>query len=108
MNKEKIDAALKKLTEEAEKFGSDNDCMHYLSEYLMNKVTSDESADRILDESKSLKGLEKQIKDIARCKAKDNWACLDNTKVEAVADEYFGLSYSSSSTTNILDVTDYL
>ncbi|MDR1954309.1 MAG: hypothetical protein LBQ21_07575 [Clostridiales Family XIII bacterium] len=90
MSKEKIDTAIRRLTEEANK--KDTKPFYRFSELLIDRCVTDEIADLLLADDKTIAGADKKIAEEAR---KDG-GCIDDEAAHAILFEYFGLPASAS------------
>jgi hypothetical protein len=105
MDRELIDRACKKLTEEAAALKNGDPCKVMISEYLMDKVRDDASAGRILAEGKTLKALNGKMWSAAKERKAGNGAHVPDAELMQMADEYYGLDDRRGS---IIDITDML
>ena len=106
MSTEKMNAALEKLTKQATSLNDGDPCKVMISEYLMDKITNERIADIILDESKTLSELNKNLWDLARERKSGNGAFISDDELKQIADEYFGLNIQARA--NVIDLTDLL
>jgi hypothetical protein len=92
MSREKIDAALKKITDEAAALKEGDPCKVLISEYIENKLTNDRIADLILDESKKLSELNKSMWDVASGRKSGNGSYISDSELIQMADAYYGIN----------------
>jgi hypothetical protein len=104
MKSEKIDAALKKLTEEAAALSDGNPCKILISEYLMEKITSDRIAALVLAEDKNLEALNGKMWVRAREVKSGQGAHVPDIDLMRMADEYYGLTGPDSADNTVIDI----
>lgn len=107
MNKEKINAARAKLTEQAQKEGTE--LATFIEEHINEKLTTDEAAGKV--EGKNLSDLIEQITDTARKRAKKNCAAISSDEIARMADEFYGMNTIAGpekKTRKKLDVLDLI
>ena len=88
MNREKIHAARAKLTEQAQKEGTE--LATFIEEHINEKLTTDEAVEKV--DGKKLSDLIKQITDTARKRAKHNCAAISSEEIARMADEFYGIT----------------
>ena len=104
--KEKIQKAIDKIDQEAEKMGGATVrllCSHIIDHCLVN----DENADKVLDEGKSLKGCWDHITSNARKQAAGNCAAVPDDTVYEWAAGYYGFT-AEETKAEIIDLLDLL
>lgn len=105
-----IDKAIEKITKEAMEI--DHPMAIAIEEYLTNKCTSNTVAMKILDESKTVKGIYDQIYEKAKKEAKNRFAAISDEEVYSMVDEYYGLNAthhrSSAGSAGRVDVLDLI
>ena len=103
---EKIQKAIDKIDQEAEKMGSATVrllCSHIIDHCLVN----DENADKVLAEGKSLKGCWDHITNNARKQAAGNCAAVPDDTVYEWAAGYYGFT-AEENKAEIIDLLDLL
>jgi hypothetical protein len=106
---EKIDAALRKLTEEAEELSSGDPCKLLISEYLMDRIVDDSTAELILAEDKTLPDLNQKMWDAAKKRKTGNGAHITDAELCEMADDYYGLAAAAPvGRAPFIDVADLL
>lgn len=103
---EKIQKAIDKIDQEAEKMGSATVrllCSHIIDHCLVN----DENADKVLAEGKSLKGCWDYITSNARKQAEGNCAAVPDDTVYEWAAGYYGFT-TEETKAEIIDLLDLL
>lgn len=103
---EKIQKAIDKIDQEAEKMGSATVrllCSHIIDHNLVN----DENADKVLAEGKSLKGCWDHITSNARKQAEGNCAAVPDDTVYEWAAGYYGFT-AEENKAEIIDLLDLL
>lgn len=88
-----IDKAIEKITKEA--MAIKHPMAIAIEEYLTSKCTSSTVARKLLDESKTVKGVYDQIYSKARREAKNQFAAISDEEVYRMVDEYYGLDTAS-------------
>lgn len=105
-----IDKAIEKITKEAMEIK--HPMAIAIEEYLTNKCTSNAVARKLLDESKTIKGIYDQIYNKAKKEAKDRFAAISDEEVYSMVDEYYGLDAaphrSSAGSAGRVDVLDLI
>lgn len=87
-----IQKAIEKIDKEMEQ-GNGN--LKAVANYIIDKLLgSEENAEKILDEKKSLKGCFSEITSKAKKQAENNCAMIDDQTVFAWVREYFGVEES--------------
>jgi hypothetical protein len=107
MSIEKINEALKKITEEAGKLKDGDPCKLLISEYVMDKITTDAAAEKVLAEDKKLADLNKKMWDEAHKKKAGNGAHIPDADLMRMADEYYGFAAASGDSLDI-DIAELL
>ncbi|MBR1762925.1 MAG: hypothetical protein IJ731_06130 [Eubacterium sp.] len=100
---EKQKQAIEKVDGEAEKLSS---IAVIICEHIISKINSDENADKVLDEKKSLSDCINKIKAKAKDRAKNNMAMIEDAEVYSWVDEYYGFNQVQSS--KIVDILDFV
>ena len=102
----KIDEAIKKMTEECEK----NPQLIPLEEYLTGICTTDEIAEKILTEGKTLKGAMDKIRTKAKKDAVAGVGIVSDTEAFEMVREYYGivLGGPKKPKKDIIDLDDLL
>ena len=98
------DQAKRKLCEEA---GSDRTLIR-VEEYLTDLCTSDEVAEKILADGKTLKGCMEKVKKAARSQAVGGMAMIEDAEVYAQVRAYYGIELTPKNEAEIIDITDLL
>ena len=88
-----IDKAIEKTTKEA--MAVKHPLAIAIEEYLTNKCTSNTVAMKLLDETKTVKGIYEKIRAKAKAEAKDQFAAISDVEVFGMVDEYYGLGDTS-------------
>lgn len=105
---DKIQKAIDKIDKEAEELGG-GQFMVIASHIIEKYLASDENADKVLDESKSLKKCIDDCKSKARAEAVGNVAMIADETVYGWVKEYYGFSDCSQLQKNkIIDLFDVL
>ena len=108
MSLEVINKAREQITEEALKIGGS--LANFIEEHLNEICKTEEVANHITAEGKSIKDLISKITSEARKNAKDNVGCLTNEEVLQIVDDYYDIHAKPSSnitspgTIDILDL----
>ncbi|MDD4496116.1 MAG: hypothetical protein PHV32_17540 [Eubacteriales bacterium] len=99
--KEKIEAAAS---------GSDNLMMKMLSRQIIENITTDEIAERILAENKNLEGCKKAFDEYASKNRKVNQSVITPEKAEELIYEYFGIKkeMANTKTSSIINILDFV
>lgn len=103
---EKIKQAVAKVDGEAEKLNTDMAKVissHIISTYLK----SDNNADCVMDEKKTLDGCLKEINEKARKLAKNNTAVVEASTVFGWVEEYYGFAVDCTEN-KIIDLLDFV
>lgn len=85
-----IDKAIAKITKEA--MAANDSFITDLEEHLTSICTTNEIAEKILNENKSLKKASEKIWEIARRRKKGNVACIRSNEVFAALEEYYEIA----------------
>lgn len=104
---EKIQSAINKIDGEAEKLKDTNATLiasHIIDTYL----TSDENAEKVLDEKKNLKKCIDNIKSKAKQQAVNNIAMVDGETVYGWAKDYYGFAVDCKAENKIIDLLDFI
>ena len=99
-----IDKAIKKITEEMMKI--DSPLAQGIEEHLTGLCKSNDVAEKLLDETKSLKTLCDNITAEARSRQKNGVAYIQPEEVLQMADDYYGIG--SAPKKDHIDVMDLL
>lgn len=86
----KIEDAIKKINDEVQKNHS-NTYLVMVGEHIIDSITTEENAERVLAKDKNLQGCLSQIRTHAAKQKKDNVAVIDHMTVYKWARDYFGL-----------------
>ena len=86
----KIEDAIKKINDEVQKNHS-NTYLVMVGEHIIDNITTEDNAERVLAKDKTLQGCLSQIRTFASKQKKDNVAVIDDVTVYKWAREYFGL-----------------
>lgn len=100
---EKINKAIAHITDECK----GNEHLIPFEEYLTSICTTDDVADKILNESKSLKGCFEKMKSIAQKRAKNNCAYVPPEEGFRIIRDYYGIE-DSKKTGPVIDIMDLL
>lgn len=100
----KINEAIAKLTEEATKAG--DPLSIFIEEHLTDKITNEDTANKILDEDKTIASLIKEIKAKAKEQAVNGVGAVSDEDVRKMADEYFEIDNAEPK--KMIDVMDLL
>ena len=84
---EKINKAIARITDECK----GNEHLIPFEEYLTSICTTDDVADKILNESKNLKGCFEKMKSIACSRAKNNCAYIPPEEGFQIIKDYYGI-----------------
>lgn len=99
---DKTDRAKARLAEEC----LNKEYLIPFEEYLTGICTSDDIADKILDESKTLEGCFEHMREIARKRQKNNCAYIPEAEGLEIIREYYDINLSVKS--DVIDITDFL
>lgn len=102
----KIDEAIAKVTKECEK----NEHLIPFEEYLTSICNTDEVADKILDEKKTLEGCFEHMKSIAKKRAVKGSAYIPPAEGFEIIEKYYGITdedkeVKCAGTDNLIDIT---
>ena len=103
-----IDKAIAKLTREM--MEANDPAIQTIEEHLTEVCTTDEIAEKILAEGKTLKGALKEIENVARERQKGNGGCVCVTDADGflITDKYFDITHligkAKQDNINILDL----
>ena len=109
----KIDEAIAKITDEA--MAADDPAVLRIEEYLTEICTSDQVADKLLKEGKTIKGALEAMCGVAKKKQKNQVACLTDEEGFQIVEEYFGITAADKKTVkhairrgNVINLEDLL
>lgn len=103
---EKIQSAINKIDSEAEKMKDTTSTLiasHIIDTYL----TSDENAEKVLDEKKSLNKCIDNIKSKAKQQATNGMAMIDSEVVYGWVKDYFGFAVDCKGS-KVIDLFDFI
>lgn len=103
---EKIQAAINKIDSEAERLKNTNATLiasHIIDTYL----TSDENAQKVLDEKKTIRKCMEHIKSKAKQQAINGMAMVDDETVYGWAKDYYGFAVDCKEN-KVIDLFDYI
>lgn len=100
---EKTNRAIARITDECK----GNEHLIPFEEYLTSICTTDDVADKILNNDKSLKGCFEKMKNIARSRAKNGCAYIPPEEVFRIIRDYYGIE-DSKKTSSAIDIMDLL
>lgn len=81
----------------------------YIEEHLNKRCTTEDVAEKLMAEGKSLKDLIKKITAEAKKQATNGVACIPDEDVKTMIDEYYGLSAGDEhAQAKVIDIMDYL
>lgn len=103
---EKIQSAINKIDGEAEKLKDTNATLiasHIIDTYLI----SDENAEKVLDEKKTLRKCIDNIKSKARSQAVNNVAMVDDETVFGWVKDYYGFAVDCKEN-KVIDLFDFI
>lgn len=100
---EKTNRAIARITDECK----GNEHLIPFEEYLTSICTTDDVADKILNNDKSLKGCFEKMKNIARSRAKNGCAYIPPEEGFRIIREYYGIE-DSKKTSPAIDIMDLL
>lgn len=103
---EKIQSAINKIDGEAEKLKDTNATLiasHIIDTYLI----SDENAEKVLDEKKTLRKCIDNIKSKARSQAMNNVAMVDDETVYGWVRDYYGFAVDCKEN-KVIDLFDFI
>jgi hypothetical protein len=106
MSREKIDAAIKRVTDEANNYHGEHPGsrkFQNFSEILIDACTTDDIADKLLDEEKTMCGADAVIKKAAE---KDD-GYIDDDVAHGILCDYFGIP-NPAALVQATDASDYL
>lgn len=86
-----MENAIKKINDEMQK-QPDNQCLEIIGQYIIDRCSSQEDADKVNKDDKSLSGAFKAIEEFARKKATAGCAVIKDNDIFDAIDEYFGFS----------------
>lgn len=98
--------AIAKITDEMMAINTRNAIA--IEEYLTNKCKSDEIANRILAEGKTLNGCIEHCKKKARPQSKKGCAMITAEEVYEWVDEYYGVAGIEAANTEVIDIMSLL
>ena len=103
-----IDNAKEKI--EAAAAGSDNPMLKMLSKQIIENITTDEVAEKILAENKTLEGCKKTFDDYASKNRKGNQSVIDPQKAEELIFEYFDIKKEdiTAKTFGVINILDFV
>lgn len=97
--------AIEKITKECE----NKDYLIPFEEYLTSICTSDNVAERILEEKKTLQGAFDKMKEIARKRQHGGCACIPPEEGFSIIREYYDIDLSKSAPgEKVIDIMDLL
>lgn len=100
---EKINKAIARITDECK----GNEHLIPFEEYLTSICTTDDVADKILNENKNLKGCFEKMKGIAHRRAKNNCAYIPPEEGFRIIKDYYGIDESQKNSP-VIDIMDFL
>jgi hypothetical protein len=103
MSTEKIDAAIKKITEEANKHPNSRKYQIF-SELLIDACTTDDVADKLLSGVKSIASADGIISNAAR----KNDGFIEDDEAHRILFEYFDIAVPGAQQNNALDLSEFL
>lgn len=86
----KIEDAIKKINEEIQK-QPENRYLALVGEHIIDQITTEDKAEKVLQEKRTMKGAMKEILGKARKQKYGNYAAVEDAVVYRWAREYFGL-----------------
>lgn len=105
---DKIQKSIDKIDKEAEELGG-GQFMIIASHIIENYLTTDDNADKVLDEGKTLSKCMTACKSKAKEQAQNGFAMIDDETVYGWVSEYYGFSDLQSTAKNkIVDLFDVL
>ena len=103
------DKAIARITEQAMKM--DHPLATVIEEYLTDRCTTNEVAEKLLDESKTVKEIFDGIEEKARKEAKNGFGMMKDEDLYGMIDDYYGLDHqavsSGSAPAPKVDVFDF-
>ena len=104
---EKIHQAIEKIDNEAEKSG--NTYYKIIASHIIdNYLKTDENAEKVLNDKKTLKKCMENIKSKAKNQAEGQMAMIEDTVVFGWVRSYYGFKEASSSSAKIVDILDFM
>lgn len=103
---EKIQQAIHKIDEEAEKL-DDTNARIITSHIIDTYLNSDENAEKVLDDKKTLKACLESIKSKAKKQASNGVAMIADDTVYGWAKEYYGFAVDCKEN-KIIDLLDFI
>lgn len=106
------DKAIARITDEMMKINTPH--AQAVEEYLTGICTTDAVAEKLLDESKSLKGFLDELLKEARKRSKGNVAYIAPEEVWEMVEKYYGITEEDKSSMvavtaeDIIDISDFL
>ena len=97
-----INKAIEKLTKEMMKMN--DPFAQAIEEHLTGICTNEHTAERILQEGKSLKGACDEIRSKARKGARGGVVIVSDVDAYRIAEEYFGIEKRSAGMVNVLEL----
>lgn len=89
--------AIEKINAEMQK-NPDNQYIEIIGHYIIDKCNSEDAANKVMAEGKSLAGCLDQIKNIAREKAVNNVGVVSEQEAFGTVDKYFGFTEEQAKT----------
>lgn len=100
---EKINKAIARITDECK----GNEHLIPFEEYLTSICTTDDVAEKILNENKNLKGCFEKMKSVARGRAKNNCAYIAPEEGFQIIKDYYGIK-DNKKAGSAIDIMDLL
>jgi hypothetical protein len=103
MNTKKIDAAIRKITEEANKYPDSRKYQNF-SELLIDACTTEDVADKLLAAGRTMKTADGIISKAAK---KDD-GFIEDDEAHRILFEYFDIAVPGAQKNNALDLSEFL
>lgn len=103
----KIGKAIKKITEEMME-NQNNTAIRVIEEHLTSICTTNEVAEKILNEEKTLRGALEAIRNEAQKEKVGNCACIDDKRGFEIVEKYFGIEEEDKKFNKIIDIIDLI
>lgn len=103
----KIGKAIKKITEEMME-NQNNTAIRVIEEHLTSICTTNEVAEKILNEEKTLRGALEAIRNEAQKEKVGNYACIDDKRGFEIVEKYFEIEEEDKKFNKIIDIIDLI
>ena len=104
---EKIQQAIKKIDDEAEKGNSTY--LRIIASHIIDRyLNTEENAEKVLSDKKTLSKCLGQIKDKAKKQAEGGMAMIEDEVVFGWVKDYYGFNENATVSTKIVDIFDFI